>query len=57
MYKELLNEAGMNKKYDKDIIKDINEIELLKKELAEKNNSVAFTRRLTLVFEYVIFIN
>ena len=55
MYKELLDEAGMNKKYDKDIIKDTSEIEELKRELVEKNNFVAFTRRLILVFEYVLF--
>jgi len=54
MYKELLDEAGMNKKYDKDINEGIIEIEKLKKELVEKNNFVAFTRRLILVAEYVI---
>jgi len=53
MYKEHLDEAGMNKKYDKDINEGIIEIEKLKKELVEKNNFVAFTRRLILVAEYV----
>lgn len=56
MYKELLDEAGANKKLENKLDESEEKIKELKSTLKEKNEIFFFTKRKIENFEYVIFI-
>ena len=55
MYKELLEEAGGNKKLEERITENNNKIKGLKKTLKNKNEVLSCTKRRIENFEFVIF--
>ena len=55
MYKELLDEAGANKKLENKLDESEEKIKELKSTLKEKNEIFFFTKRKIENFEYVIF--
>lgn len=57
MYKELLEEAGGNKKLEERISENDDKITDLKKNLKQKNDILSCTKRRIENFEYVTFLN